>query len=289
MPPKGGFRQRILAQQAANVEDGVPQAGGIAAPPLLLGGGVLPVAGGVEHSELASLLLQLWGWGSLSGPTIQALAAAAVHDGLTSAPLRRIAELGTGGACQGNIARDIGRHCFGDVSPPPLYSVQVPAMQHNVQVQAEAQLLLPHQMFASVAEHCPDVFASWHRELPGFWAAAANDPAIHGDHPMKANPRWRRRAIPLLVYGDGARMTRLDSFEIAVWSPLLAKSSTWSSRFIMGGWISGAQVKGEAGSWEVIWSVPLWRTTEHTNTPISKPQASNVFSHVEHLWFSVNV
>jgi hypothetical protein len=257
MPPKGGFRQRILAQQAANLGDGVHQVGVAAVPPLVFGGGVPPVPGAVvERNELASLLLQLWGWGSLSGPTLQALAAAAVHDGLTSAPLRRIAELGTSGACQGNISRDISRNCFGDVSLPPLYAVQVPAMQQNVQVEAEAKLLLPHQLFATVAEQCPEYFASWHRDLPAFWDAAANDPALHGAHPMKANPRWRRRAIPLLIYGDGARMTRLDSFEIAVWSPLLCKASTWASRFIMGGWISGAQVKGEAGSWDAIWSVP---------------------------------
>jgi hypothetical protein len=247
MPPKGGFRQRLRAAPAA-AADGVPRL----AAPLDVPAAAAPVR---EHSQLSSVLLQLWGWGVLSASTIQTVAAAAVMDGLSCADLLKLSQLGSAGLYQGNMSRDLHTNCLGDIRVPPTYNVQVPAMQNGAVVQCEAKLILPHQLFAAVAETWPNYLSTWHQNLSNCWRGCAGDPALHGPHPVKDVPRWRDRAIPLLVYGDGARMTRLDSFEICAWSPLLLKASTWSSRFIMGGWISGGQLKGEGGTWDAIWAV----------------------------------
>ena len=60
-----------------------------------------------ERGHLSWCFLQLFSWGLLSASTIQWLAAAAVADGIKDDAMIKLAKLGTDGAREGNIRRDL--------------------------------------------------------------------------------------------------------------------------------------------------------------------------------------
>jgi hypothetical protein len=91
-------------------------------------------------------------------------------------------------------------------------------------------------------------------QLEAFWGSciAAADPALHG-HPMLSVPNWKARALPLLIYGDGAAFTRTDSLEIVSCSALGQRGSTWRTRLVLASFVKSAQIRGPGGTWDRIW------------------------------------
>ena len=61
------------------------------------------------ESNLANRMLDLWGKGKLSAAAMQAMAEAAIRDGLRHKEVEEIACLGSNGACTSNIHRDLLR------------------------------------------------------------------------------------------------------------------------------------------------------------------------------------
>ena len=61
------------------------------------------------ESNLANRMLDLWGKGKLSAATMQAMAEAAIRDGLRHKEVEEIASLGSNGAYTSNIHRDLLR------------------------------------------------------------------------------------------------------------------------------------------------------------------------------------
>ena len=100
---------------------------------------------------------------------------------------------------------------------------------------ADVPLFEPHATMATLYEHpqknifneriLPDV-----DELERFWNAMEDNPQLK-DHPVRARRDWKRRAIPLVLHGDGVPLTGLgksrtkfmDVFSI---SSLLGRGST---------------------------------------------------------------
>jgi hypothetical protein len=242
-----GFRQRMRAQLHA------PQAAPAAAVPAVRQG-----------SELADCLLTMWSLGVLSAPHIQTIAAAAVADGLRVPEVLFIAEAGHAGHVPGNISRDLLRNCVGDISVPQTYSIQVDAVDRNradSSVSVQVDILLPHQIFSHVASTCPSTFSKWTNadNLEAFWEASvrSGDPHLAADAAVHTAD-FRRRAVPLILHGDGASFSNSESLETASFGALLHKGSTWSSKYVCATWVSSAAVPGGGGTWDQIWAVLVW-------------------------------
>ena len=164
-----------------------------------------------------------------------------------------------------NAPRDF-RHLVGDDSIPPTYvfTVQATDVRSKSMTLSRCKVMLPHEIFAWLyATNRSSLFDEISSDviLKDFWDAtlASEDPHMAA-HPLRTDPRdWRRRAIPLLAYGDGTRHTQRESIEFVAWSFLLARrasATSWATRYIAASWAKTAE-EGR-GTWEQIWRVLVW-------------------------------
>ena len=176
-------------------------------------------------SNLASRMLDLWGKGKLSAAAMQAMAEAAIRDGLRHKEVEEIASLGCNGAYTSNIHRDllkllqkkIANGILGGLKQSPKLALKVPAKdQKNLetgQTEADFHVFLPHLMVASWAESYPQLMDACFgvSKAAEFWdQIKADDPRLI-DSPVareKANQpeEWEKRkekVIPLWLHGDG--------------------------------------------------------------------------------------
>jgi hypothetical protein len=265
--PRGGFRQRMRAAAAARDALLVPVDLAVADMPLRSGG------------HLADTLLQLHAWGLISAPTVQIIAAAAVLDGLRDASVGVMAQAGTAGRHPQNVPRDISRHFGGEVDIPPLYNMTVRALsRRGEEMEVEVPLLLPHQLLSHIVQRNPRFLVEYQMsgELEAFWRSCidSGDPALH-EHPMLGTQNWKTRALPLLIYGDGAAFTRNDSLEIVSCSALGQRGATWRTRLVLAAFVKSAQIRGPGGTWDRIWEAR--ETKQQTQ---SKPVATNIYTFV---------
>eukprot|EP00969_Alexandrium_andersonii_P006061 263075-Alexandrium_andersonii.AAC.1 len=242
MPPKvlrptGGWRQRLAANHASAD----------------LGAALE----GMPHSHLVDRILQMWSWGLLSAPSAQVLAEGAVLDGSAHPALAALAKIGSSGRWPHNAQRDLNRNFLKNIAIPEVYTVAVPAQvepSHEVQI----PILLPHQLFAMVAGGHPALFAAacHGNHLREFWAGAlqSQDPQLH-EHPMMAKPDWNELGVPMVLYGDGAAFAKRDSLEVVAFSFLLARGSTWSTKYVLACFAKSAELPG---TWSAIFRVLLW-------------------------------
>ena len=82
-------------------------------------------------------------------------------------------------------------------------------------------------------------------------------------HPVKQIGDYQNKVVPLRIHGDGvpigkAKKRTLDVLSFS--SMVGASGSTWDTRWLMFGLVSGAKVKGgdERGSMDIVWEVLLW-------------------------------
>ena len=221
------------------------------------------VVRGARGSVLCERILEMWSWGYISAPVVQYLCEGAVRDGNTHPGVAALAEIGSSGRWQQNCQRDIATNFYDDIGTPNTYVVDVPAKNPKVpalgRISVPCHLLLPHQLFAWVCKEFPQFVrsATNNGALEDFWngAEATGDPHL-ANHIVKSKAGWKSRAIPLVLYGDGARFAKHDSLEIACMSFLLSKESTWSSKMVMAAFVSSAEW-GE-DTWQCIWRVLAW-------------------------------
>ena len=164
MPRRQGLRQRIRARVAAGA---LPRDEG----------DHRPTHG--DQSHLVDRVLELWAWGSLSAVTVQYIMEGAVKDGIDNPRAKALARVGTSGRWTQNCQRDITRQLMGETKVPPLYTFDVPAFDAKMpgdakHINTTGYALLPHQVFAAIAEGYKNVLGSWtnERALEDFWAAA---------------------------------------------------------------------------------------------------------------------
>ena len=169
-------------------------------------------------SLLAAFLLEQWSWGFMSAQMVQAIAersrldfdrwTASGQDAVAQ-DLRNLAELGSRGAHHNNCNRDLlallgheGNH----VPDPLAFTTLCKTARPGIFASRPMQLLLPHEFFASLYHHYP---AHWRthvcpsdEDLEAFWIGVDSHPALC-NNPIRDDPEWRRRAIPLSLHGDG--------------------------------------------------------------------------------------
>ena len=133
----------------------------------------------------------------------------------------------------GNLKRDLMRQL-----PAPLFSttpIRLPlktAIKKEVTITqlATVPLLLPHDCFKQVwkSGSFERTVCEGHHVLEKFWEAVGDHPSLRF-HRVKSTPGYQRRAVPLILHGDGAAVTQSigsgsKSCMFLSWRSLVAKS-----------------------------------------------------------------
>ena len=181
------------------------------------------------ESSLANRMLDLWGKGKLSAAAMQAMAEAAVKDGLRHQAVQEIASLGSSGVHTSNIHRDllkllhrkITQGALGGLKQSPTITLRVPAKDQKKletgQTEADFHIFLPHLMISSWAASYPQLMDACFgvSKAKEFWdQIKADDPRLI-DSPVaweKANQpsEWKKQketTIPLWLHGDGVEFS----------------------------------------------------------------------------------
>ena len=182
-----------------------------------------------SESSLANRMLDLWGKGKLSAAAMQAMAEAAIKDGLRHKDVAEIASLGSNGVHTSNIHRDllrllqkkIANGSLGGLKQSPKITLKVPAKdQKNLEIgqtEAEFHMFLPHLMVVSWGASYPQLMDACFgvSKAKEFWdQIKADDPRLI-DSPVaweKANQpqEWKKqkeKTIPLWLHGDGVEFS----------------------------------------------------------------------------------
>ena len=130
------------------------------------------------------------GKGRTSFKDARLIAAASHIPGASPASVKRLAEIGTKGQWSQNLERDAHRMAqkvFG--IPDVIYKVKVPMMNPCTAKIKETWcgLLLPHELFGMIGEHCPELFKQlFCHELDKFWVHMfrVDDGWLRG-HPLR--------------------------------------------------------------------------------------------------------
>ena len=132
--------------------------------PIPMGGGVPAGGGGAPHSHLVEAILQMWAWGYVSAPSVQTIMAAAVKDGLEHPSVIGLAKIGASGRHPQNCHRDLQRNFLQESKIPRAVSTEVPALDTRAPVEGEVPatcpVLMPHDLFSTLAKDYPAVFAT---------------------------------------------------------------------------------------------------------------------------------
>ena len=240
----GGYKQKLAQMQA-----GEPKPG---------------------ESHLASKLLSMWAWGTMSAPTLQALANAAYQDGLTHPQIQRMCKIGGSGQHPGNMQRDL-LVLAGE-------STTLKAAQSVIDVRIKTKkilnevvklnFILPHKLFSCMFELLPDAFQSSvlggdAASVPRFWAAMKNHPVVTS-RPELRDRKDLNKVVPIGLHGDGVTYMQTrgpggKALEVLSWTSLLTKGPTKVSSFLM--FLLVKNVVKDVGvdqTWPKVWKVLCW-------------------------------
>lgn len=212
----GGSHQRVAAAAAA--------ASGRAA-------GVDPPC------EFADALLSLFGWGFLSAPHLQWLAATAQKAGANHPDVARLAALGSGGLYAGNMRRDVLRgFCRNSVLPAPLeIDVLGKDKLENEFMCTQSVLSLP-AFVESIWRNHRGHFNEYFGEAPErFWDGVRDDdPRWATMGAVTAIPEWKRITYPLVLHGDGGTYSKKVQSSVLAVSIKSILSRAFSKNVILG-------------------------------------------------------
>ena len=170
-----------------------------------------------KHSELSKVLLELWRWGHIPATLVQKIALAAHRDlqnahGLQINAWLELSQLGSCGEHINNIHRDLVRWV-----PQAMFEVcqcavplQISATK-GLPVQTAFRrlpMIMPRTLWYALwqSAHFKNCILNDAEALPGFWTACGQHPGLH-NHPVKTVPNYQKRAVPLVLHGDGAAVT----------------------------------------------------------------------------------
>ena len=118
-----------------------------------------------HECRLSQSLLELWGWGLLSTPHLQELAAGARDDGALHDIIQRLSAIGSFGKFPGNMRRDLMRNVISDLMPlePAMVAVPYIAKQSLMEVRfVEVPVILPSAVFGMLYERYPPCLPGTH-------------------------------------------------------------------------------------------------------------------------------
>ena len=192
----------------------------------------------LEHSCLATLLLNLWAQGDLSAISMQKIAYAAILDGAQHEELGNLAKCGNFGQIPGNVSRDVHATFLPCISLAPACSIEAPVMHPKTSQKAyeDVHFFLPHLMFWSMMLHYPAEAAILFAidKVESFWegVVGTNCPKLDG-HPVLSVPNFQTSCIPLFIHGDGVEYSNKDSLMTYSWGALLSAMGSQDSSILL--------------------------------------------------------
>lgn len=182
--------------------------------------------------NLASSLLELWAWGSLTAVSMQKLALASTADGSPSAAAAALARIGGGGKQPSHCQRDMLRLLRKHLPPQPqTVAVKVPVTggKDDEAARLVTQPYLPlHRAFAHSFLHYPAQFAKTWGTRAGaaaFWGGLLDDDPNAAEWRSALASKDLTAAFPYAVHGDGVPVFRHKSLECWSAASLLAEGS----------------------------------------------------------------
>ena len=216
----------------------------------------------VSSSSLALILKHNFAWGTMPASTVQAIAEAAVNDGLEHLDILALSEIGAKGMHKQNSRRDRLRNFARDKDiqvPQPTY-FDVPFKDRKgKQKTMKHPILLPHDLLHAIATKYPAHFASLQCvSTRDFWQKLDRTDPKFLNHPIRGEPQKEKGGVPLTIHGDGAVYTsRQASIMSLQFKPLLALGkSSWDSVFMMTAFVKQAAVPG---TFHALW-LPIVRS-----------------------------
>ena len=217
-------------------------------------------------SQLAYLLQQQFAWGTMSATSLQAIALAAVEDGLDHPDVVELSRIGSSGMHKGNCRRDLLRSISSagtvKVPEPTFFDIPVqPFKDRSGRVQSSIKhpILLPHELLHAMATTYPDHLASLEGvSTKEFWSKLDRSDPKYLNHPIRTEPHKELGGVPIVIHGDGAvYTTRQASIVSLQFKPLLAVGkSSWDSVFMMTAFAKEAARKE---TWPALW-LPIVRS-----------------------------
>ena len=218
-------------------------------------------------SKLASQLLERWAWGELSAPGVQALAQAALEDGLQHPEVEQLSKIGAKGKHFGNMHRDL-LSITGKDNDMASATSKIPIrliVKDRVSTEVPLDFILPHKLFATMNHSLPKAFQSSvlggdEGNIARFWHAVAGHPIL------KARPHLRTRAdlnkvVPIALHGDGVAYMQsasagAKSMEVLSWASLLTTRVSSFLMFLLAKTV--VKVWGLNQTWSKVWQVLCW-------------------------------
>ena len=241
-------------------------------------------------SEHAFSLVKKWAWGKSSAAEIQREASSALADqkrllrrvgkpeSIAMASLAKIAGLGNSGKRAGNISAELKRWLGEPQMPidyfPVMVKISKPRMRAARFSKIRLPFCLPHQIFSYYFKNDYPGFVDRfvgggnpQEKLEGFWreVASRRDPRI-AKHPMCLVPGWQRRAVPILLHGDGVPVARIgragaESADFLSIQSLLTTGPSFRTKMMMASIFQKSKAKtsgGFVGTEDTIWKILAW-------------------------------
>ena len=187
-----------------------------------------------QPSALAALLLEKWSWGEMSVPTLQAIARAALRDGLNNDDLKELADIGSAKKLQDKLP----------VTPISRVLTTMTCFMKKVKggiIRTCQAMLLPHELFAALWEFDKSIFISKlcggdENNIKKFWDSMTDHPAYSEE--IKVRRNHKTKCIPLSLHGDGVTVIAISkswskSVDALSWSSVLSSGSTLTSSFLI--------------------------------------------------------
>ncbi|CAE7455722.1 unnamed protein product [Symbiodinium sp. CCMP2592] len=227
-------------------------------------------------SSLAAKLLALWAHGKLSATMIRELASLAVVDGAKHPDLLEIAQAGNWGEQPGNIHKQLMRRFVRNVGLDEACKVSIRCLDNkaclgkdeaslekdpeklSVEKDEEAQVFLPHLVFANLGANYPEFFKKTFNcdSLGKFWKQVekSGDSKLNA-HPMTLEKDWREKTVPLFLHGDGVEFQSRDSLLTFSFGALGCGLSSLETNLYLASFPKSCAAQG---TWEPIGKVLKW-------------------------------
>lgn len=217
-------------------------------------------------NPVAIALLLKWAWGALAATDLQEIAHAIKLSGNTDDDIDDLASLGAYGHQKGNIMKDLkNKFCQTMLVPLP-FSVKVPYYDHTAprgkSFHTEMSMFLPSQWLATLTNdlrlelQLDEIFGI--SKLESFWATQLKKNPKMLQHPMMKKNNFTKRAIPVLIHGDGAEFEYNNSLMTISMTGLLKEGSVADTSLLLASWPKNSTVKGVEDTWRVIWHWLSW-------------------------------
>ena len=154
---------------------------------------------------------------------------------------------------------------WGISQPINFIALQVPALDDKGSstrsISVQTAFFLPSQWMVTLQEDC--LAAEWdscfgaESRLLNFWTSRKIDDPKFRNHPC-LDKDYYRKAIPVVLHGDGAAFQKRDSLTTVSFAGLLREGQTLETHLLLSRWPKSVTSKTAGGTWDTLWAWLVW-------------------------------